>query len=144
MGQEGAGPAGLAVHPSYTLTLMEGIVEREYQDSVILTRSRYTAKATYSLRFYREYFNPDKEVEVVKWRTRYRVNYEGAEFAINLDNVTRPQGLGSFIEIKARTWSASDAEKKASLISKLLRELGLNPENGVRAEYVHLAQQATL
>ncbi len=144
VGQEGAGPAGLTVKPSYTLTLMEGIVEREYQDSIILTRSRYTAKATYSLRFYREYFNPDEEVEVVKWRTRYRVNYEDAELAINLDNVTRPQGLGSFVEIKARTWSASDAEHKADLISKLLRELGLEPHDSVRAEYVHLAKQATL
>ena len=143
IGQEsGAGPAGLTVKPSYTLTLMEGIVEREYQDSIILTRSRYTAKATYSLRFYREYFNPDMEVEVVKWRTRYRVNYEDAEFAINLDHITRPQGLGDFVEIKARTWSASDAEHKADLISKLLRELGLDPSKSVRAEYVHLAQRA--
>ncbi len=140
VGKEGVGPSGLTVKPSYTLTLMEGIVEREYQDSIILTRSRYTAKATYSLRFYREYFNPDDEIEIVKWRTRYRVNYEDAEFAINLDHITRPQGLGDFVEIKARTWSASDAEHKAELISRLLRELGLNPHNSVRAEYVHLAQ----
>ncbi len=140
--EPGAGPAGLTVKPSYTLTLMEGIVEREYQDSIILTRSRYTAQATYSLRFYREYFNPSEEVEVVKWRTRYRVKYEDAEFAINLDHITRPQGLGDFVEIKARTWSASDAEHKADLISKLLRELGLDPGKSVRAEYVHLAQRA--
>jgi 5-methylthioadenosine/S-adenosylhomocysteine deaminase len=144
VGQEGAGPSGLTVQPSYTLTLMEGIVEREYQDSIILTRSRYTAQATYSLRFYREYFHPDKEIEVVKWRTRYRVLYEGDEFAINLDNITRPQGLGSFVEIKARTWSASDAEKKAGLISKLLRQLGLNPGNSIRAEYTHLVAKSTL
>ncbi len=142
LGQEpGTGPAGLTVKPSYTLTLMEGIVEREYQDSIILTRSRYTAQATYSLRFYREYFNPDQEIEVVKWRTRYRVKYQDAEFAINLDHITRPQGLGDFVEIKARTWSASDAEHKADLISKLLRELGLDPSNSVRAEYVQLAQK---
>jgi len=141
-GKEGAGPAGLTVKPSYTLTLMEGIVEREYQDSIILTRSRYTATATYSLRFYREYFNPDDEVEVVKWRTRYRVKYQDAEFAINLDHVTRPQGLGDFVEIKARTWSASDAEHKADIISKLLRELGLDPKNSIRAEYMHLVQKA--
>jgi 5-methylthioadenosine/S-adenosylhomocysteine deaminase len=144
VGQEGAGPSGLTVHPTYTLTLMEGIVEREYQDSIILTRSRYTAQATYSLRFYREYFHPDKEIEVVKWRTRYRVLYEGDEFAINLDNITRPQGLGNFVEIKARTWSASDAEKKAGLISKLLRQLGLNPGNSIRAEYTHLAVKSSL
>ena len=143
LGQEG-GPGALTVQPSYTLTLMEGIVEREYQDSIILTRSRYTAQATYSLRFYREYFHPDKEIEVVKWRTRYRVIYEGDEFAINLDNITRPQGLGNFVEIKARTWSASDAEKKAGLISKLLRELGLDPGDSIRAEYTHLVAQSPL
>jgi len=143
-GKEEAGSAGLTVKPSYTLTLMEGIVEREYQDSIILTRSRYTATATYSLRFYREYFNPAQEIEVVKWRTRYRVKYEDAEFAINLDHITRPQGLGDFVEIKARTWSASDAEHKADLISKLLRELGLEPHDSVRAEYMHLARQAAL
>jgi len=142
VGQAG-GPGALSVQPSYTLTLMEGIVEREYQDSIILTRSRYTAQATYSLRFYREYFHPDKEIEVVKWRTRYRVTYEGNEFAINLDNITRPQGLGNFVEIKARTWSASDAEKKADLISKLLRELGLDPGNSIRAEYTHLVAKAS-
>jgi 5-methylthioadenosine/S-adenosylhomocysteine deaminase len=135
---EGPGPVGLTVQPFYTLTLMEGLVEREYQDSIILSRSRYTAQANYSLRFYREYFHPDKEIEVVKWRTRYRVLYEGDEFAINLDNITRPQGLGNFVEIKARTWSASDAEKKAALIAKLMRELGLNPGDSIRTEYPQL------
>ncbi len=142
--EPGLNPPGLTVHPTYSITLMEGIVEREYQDSIILTRSRYTAKATYSLRFYREYFQPEQEVEVVKWRTRYRVHYEDAELAINFDHVTRPQGLGDFVEIKARTWSASDAEHKADLISKLLRELGLDPSQSVRAEYVHLAQRAVV
>ena len=137
---EGVGP-GLSVRPTYTLTLMEGIYEREYQDSVILTRSRYTAQANYSLRFYREYFAPQHELEVVKWRNRYRVEYEGAEFAINIDRVTRPQGLGAFVEIKARTWSASDAEMKAHLISQLLRRLGLTPEQVIKGEYIELARR---
>ncbi|MCO6449770.1 MAG: amidohydrolase family protein [Caldilineales bacterium] len=131
-------PANLSVKPSYTLTLMEGIYEREYQDSVILSRSRYTAQAAYSLRFYREYFNPTREYEVVKWRNRYRVKFEDTEFAINIDRVTRPQGLGDFVEIKARTWSASDAEQKAQLTSQLLRKLGLSSRRAVRGDYINL------
>ncbi|NUQ39218.1 MAG: amidohydrolase family protein [Caldilineales bacterium] len=138
------GGSGLSVRPTYTLTLMEGMHEREYQDSVILSRSRYTAQATYSLRFYREYFNPRREIEVVKWRHRYRVMFEETEFAVNIDQVTRPQGLGAFIEIKARTWSASDAEHKAGLISRLLRLLGLPAGRAVRGEYVDLARQTVL
>ena len=132
---------GLSVRPSYSLTLMEGIVEREYRDSVILSRSRYTAQASYSLRFYREYFNPDTEYEVVKWRHRYRVLFEDTEFAINLDRVTRPQGLGEFVEIKSRTWSASDAEYKAGLAARLLRRLGLAPDRDARGEYVDLVRK---
>lgn len=143
-GPEEEGSSGLSVRPSYTLTLMEGMHEREYQDSVILSRSRYTAQATYSLRFYREYFQPRREIEVVKWRHRYRVMFEDTEFAVNIDQVTRPQGLGAFIEIKARTWSASDAEHKAGLISRLLRLLGLPAGRAVRGEYVDLARQAVL
>ena len=140
--EEGTRGLGLSVRPSYTLTLMEGLYEREYQDSVILSRSRYTAQATYSLRFYREYFMPRQEYEVVKWRTRYRVKFEDTEFAINLDRVTRPQGLGNFVEIKARTWSASDAERKARLVSKLLRHLGLSALQEMGGDYIELVRKA--
>lgn len=131
---------GLSVRPSYTLTLMEGIREREYQDSVILSRSRYTAQATYSLRFYREYFQPTSEVEVVKWRNRYRVLYEDTEFAINLDRITRPQGLGTYLEIKSRTWSAADAEEKATLAAKLLRQLGLSAGRDGHGDYLDIVR----
>jgi len=132
---------GLSVRPSYSLTLMEGMVEREYRDSVILTRSRYTAQASYSVRFYREYFNPDNEYEVVKWRHRYRILFEDTEFAVNLDRVTRPQGLGEFVEIKSRTWSASDAEHKSGLASRLLRVLGLTPGRNAHGEYLDLVRK---
>ncbi len=130
--------SGLSVRPTYSLTLMEGIKDREFQDSVILSRSRYTAQATYSLRFYREYFMPKQEFEIVKWRKRYWVKFEATEFAINLDQITRPQGSGNFIEIKARTWSSTDAERKAALTSQLLRLLGLKPDRNARADYLEL------
>ncbi|NOX63352.1 MAG: amidohydrolase family protein [Chloroflexi bacterium] len=144
VGEDGQMTGLNVVKPTYTLTLIEGLHEREYQDSVILSRSRYTAQATYSLRFYREYFKPRREYEVVKWRHRYRVKFEDTEFAINIDRVTRPQGLGNFVEIKARTWSASDAERKAQLISKLLRKLGLSTRREVRGDYITLVSQPVL
>ncbi|RME45503.1 MAG: amidohydrolase [Chloroflexi bacterium] len=140
-GEDGEG-LGLSVHPEYTLTLMEGVYEREYQDMVILSRSRYTARATYSLRFYREYFKPAREYEVVKWRNRYHIRFEDTEFAINCDRITRPQGLGTFVEIKARTWSANDAENKARVASRLLRYLDLKPQREMSGDYVELVRQA--
>ena len=144
IGEEGSERAGLNVRPGYTLTLMEGIYEREYQNSVILSRSRYTAQATYSLRYNRENFMPKRELEVVKRRTRYRVKFEDTEFAINFDRITRPQGLGAFIEVKARTWSASDAERKARLVLKLLRTLSLSPSRELHGDYLDLVRTGPL
>ncbi|MCS6843159.1 MAG: amidohydrolase family protein [Caldilineales bacterium] len=129
---------GLDVTPSYSLTLIGPTAEREYADSVILNRSRFTSKAGHSLRFYQEYFQPDRVVEIVKWRTRYRVLYGGEEFAINLDRLTKPAEAGLFLEIKSRTWSTNDALHKADLASRMLRTLGVTPEDIVRGEYIKL------
>jgi 5-methylthioadenosine/S-adenosylhomocysteine deaminase len=138
---ETRGPtAGLHIQPHYSLTLIGPTAEREYADSVILNRSRFTAKAIHSLRFYREYFQPDREVEIVKWRTRYRVLYKGEEFAINIDRLTKPDDVGLFLEIKSRTWSATDAMQKADLASRLLRLLEVGPQDAVRGEYVKLSR----
>ncbi|NOZ48663.1 MAG: amidohydrolase, partial [Chloroflexi bacterium] len=139
--EEGVSPASLAVRPSYQLSLMEGIHEREYQDSVILSRSRYTALATYSLRFYREYFAPRHELEIVKWRNRYRILFGDTEFAINFDRISRPQNLGTFVEIKSRTWSASDAELKAQMISQILERLDLSISGQGEGDYLHFLQE---
>jgi len=46
---------------------------------------------------------------------------------------------GYFMEIKSRTWSPRDAEKKAALISKLLTLLGVGPNQVTRTEYVDLS-----
>jgi 5-methylthioadenosine/S-adenosylhomocysteine deaminase len=138
---EARGPAaGLDIQPHYSLTLIGPTAEREYADSVILNRSRFTAKAIHSLRFYREYFQPDREVEIVKWRTRYRVLYHNEEFAINIDRLTKPDDAGLFMEIKSRTWSATDAMHKADLAGRLLRLLAAGPQDAVRGEYVRLVR----
>jgi len=133
-GAERLGTA-LDVAPEYDLTLIGPTHEREYANSVILSRTRFTSRAAHSRRFYKEYFQPDSIKEIVKWRTRYRVLYEGEEFAVNFDRVTRPYE-GTYLEIKARTWSQADAEKKAALIGNLLEKLGVPQGEIVRGEYV--------
>jgi 5-methylthioadenosine/S-adenosylhomocysteine deaminase len=127
---------GLEVRPLYSLTLRGPTVEREYDDSVILSRSRFTADADRSLRFYREYFQPEEEKRVDKIRRRWRIKYKGVDFALNLDRLTQPASGDLYLEIKARTWSKQDAVQKAGMISELLDVLGVDKAGLVRDEYV--------
>src|SRR5690606_19904033 len=96
-----------------------------------------------SLRFYREYFDATQEIEVHKERRRWRILYKDTDFAINLDKVTRPALPGYFLEIKSRTWSRSDAERKANLITELLELFGIDVADTRRSEYAELAMEAT-
>jgi 5-methylthioadenosine/S-adenosylhomocysteine deaminase len=123
----------------YRLTLTSETKEREYPKSVLLSRSRFDAPATRSLRFYREYFKPVAAVEVHKERERYRIRYGGTDFAINLDQPMKPALPGVFLEIKSRTWSRQDAERKAELIGELLELLQVQEQELVKQEYVELA-----
>ena len=126
----------------YRLTLTSETKDREYARSVLLSRSRFDAPATRSLRFYREYFKPEVEVEVHKERCRYRIRYGGTDFAINLDRLIKPGLPGLFLEIKSRTWSRQDAERKAELIGVLLKLLQVQEEELVKQEYAELAIDA--
>jgi adenylate cyclase class IV len=67
------------------------------------------------------------------------VRYSNTEFTINLDRLVRPQLSGAFLEIKSRTWSAQDAERKAELIGDLLKRFNIAEKDLLREEYVHLA-----
>jgi 5-methylthioadenosine/S-adenosylhomocysteine deaminase len=125
------------MHPTYTLTLTLPTRREEYPNAAILSRSRYTATADRSLRFYREYFQPDEIREVEKRRQRVHISYKGQHFAINLDNIVNPP-LGCFLEIKSRTWSRADAEDKVRLIGELLELFRIAPEDLVKREYVEL------
>jgi 5-methylthioadenosine/S-adenosylhomocysteine deaminase len=104
---------------------------------VLLSRSRYIAPASQSLRFYREYFKPKSEIAIEKDRLRWLINYKSTEFFINLDEVTEPQ-LGYFLEIKSRTWSRTDAEHKAQLVSELLALLGASEGETVTEDYIDI------
>jgi 5-methylthioadenosine/S-adenosylhomocysteine deaminase len=127
---------GTEVKPVYNLTLRGITREREYADSVLLSRSRFTAEADRSLRFYREYFQPRAESKVDKLRRRWRIKYKGVDFAVNLDRLIRPASDEVYLELKARTWSQHDALQKAEMISELLDVLAVDKASVVQDEYV--------
>ena len=125
------------------LTLIGETDREELPNAVMLSRSRYLAAASNSLRFYREYFEPATEIVVQKDRRRWRVLYKETEFALNLDQVVEPALQGYFLEVKARTWSRTDAGRKAELITELLDVLGVDVSRADKREYVDLALAAT-
>jgi 5-methylthioadenosine/S-adenosylhomocysteine deaminase len=127
---------GVEVKPIYNLTFRGPAKEREYTDSVLLSRSRFTADADRSLRFYREYFQPSEEKKVDKIRRRWRIKYKGVDFAVNLDRLIQPPSDEVYLELKARTWSKHDALQKAEMISELLEMLAVDKAGLVQDEYV--------
>jgi 5-methylthioadenosine/S-adenosylhomocysteine deaminase len=106
------------------LTLLGHKREGEIGHDVLLSKSRFLAPATQSLRFYREYFKPKQEISVEKNRLRWHIKYKNTEFFVNIDEVKEP-AMGHFLEIKSRTWSRKDAELKATLVDELLNLLGV-------------------
>ena len=124
----------------YRLTLIGQTRERHFPSDVVLSRSRFLAPATHSLRFYREYFKPTSEIFVEKDRLRWRVLFQGTELYINLDRIDQPD-LGTFLEVKSRTWSLRDAENKASVVEKLVAVLGEDPEEAVTRDYVDYVEE---
>ncbi len=130
---------GTTTNVRYRLTLTGPAGEREVHNSVLLSRSRFIAPATHSLRFYREYFDPNAVTEVEKDRRRWLVRYKQVEFFVNLDRVIQPALTGDYLEVKSRTWSRRDAEVKAGLILEILRVLGAEGAEAVAQEYPDLA-----
>ena len=129
---------GARLEPKYTLTLMAPAVRGEYPSAVLLGRARYTAPADRTLRFYREYFQPDHIVEIEKKRRRWRIVYRDEDFAVNIDTLVGHRQPGPYLEIKSRTWSRKDADHKAALIGELLHLFGVDENALVKQEYVEL------
>lgn len=123
----------------YRLTLLGMAREGHFPSDVLLSRSRFIAPATHSLRFYREYFKPAGETSIEKDRLRWRILFHGTEFYINLDRVIKPD-LGTFLEVKSRTWSRTDAEHKAQVSITLIQFLGASPEETVAQDYIEIAE----
>ncbi|MFN2176807.1 MAG: amidohydrolase family protein [Anaerolineales bacterium] len=124
----------------YRLTLIGPVEEYKFPSDVLLSRSRFLAAATHSLRFYREYFIPMDEVFIEKDRQRWRVLFQGTEFYINLDRMDQPD-LGFFLEVKSRTWSLRDAEHKAKIATDLIAHLGASANQIESMDYLELVQR---
>ena len=123
------------------LTLTGPAAEREYHNSVLLSRSRFIAPAKYSPRFYREYFKPSGEISIHKDRLRWLICFEDLEFFINIDHLLDPKVDGGFLEIKSRTWSRRDAEMKVELITTILQHLEIQDAEPVLQEYPDLVDE---
>jgi 5-methylthioadenosine/S-adenosylhomocysteine deaminase len=129
---------GARAEPKYNITLMAAAERAEYSSAVLLGRARYTATADRTLRFYREYFQPDRVVEIEKRRRRWRVLYKDADFAVNLDTLVGHERPGPYLEIKSRAWGRKDAEHKAQLIEELMALFEVPEHAVVKQEYVEL------
>lgn len=132
---------GARIEPKYSITLMAEAQRDEYESAILLSRSRYTAGADRTLRFYREYFQPDRVVELEKKRQRWRIDYRGEEFAINLDTLVGAVDPGPYLELKSRTWSKRHADERARLIGELLACCGIDERMLVKQEYVEMYQE---
>ncbi|HEX6271276.1 MAG TPA: amidohydrolase family protein [Anaerolineales bacterium] len=128
---------GVITNVRSRLTLIGQKREGAFENEVLLSRSRYIAPATHSLRFYREYFKPKSEIAIEKDRLRWLITYKNTEFFINLDQVIEPK-LGYFLEIKSRTWSRRDADHKAQLVTELLSLLGASGAKTVTEDYIDI------
>lgn len=133
------GEDGETVNVRGRLTLIGASREQKFDHDVMLSRSRYYAPATHSLRFFREYFSPSRELDIEKDRRRFMIQYEGVDFYINIDTLIKPD-LGHFLEVKSRTWSREDAELKSKMIAELIEYLGVSSEKAETQDYIEFVE----
>ncbi len=133
-------PGGKVTTTRSRLTLLGQKREDRFAHDVLLSRSRFFAPATQSLRFYREYFRPTEETPITKDRERWLVKFKDTEFFVNVDRMMEP-AIGNFVEIKSRTWSRKDAEHKAKLANELLEALGISNSETVTNDYIEVVKQ---
>jgi 5-methylthioadenosine/S-adenosylhomocysteine deaminase len=129
-------PEGNVFSVRSRLTLL-GPREDKFEHDVLLSRSRFLAPATHTLRFYREYFKPASEEVIQKDRMRWHIKYKDTEFFVNLDTMEKPD-WGRFLEIKSRTWSRTDAENKAELALELIALLGVIGGETMTQDYIEV------
>lgn len=120
------------------LTFTAPSKRQQLEPDTVLSKSRFIADADRPLRFYREYFRATSERELHKDRRRWHILYQGVLFYVNLDRVLQPALDGSYLEIKARTWSSGDATEKASRIQQMLQIMDVSAANIVSGDYLEL------
>jgi 5-methylthioadenosine/S-adenosylhomocysteine deaminase len=121
------------------LTYTTGEKEHIFNDAVLLSHSRFIAPASQPLRFYEEYFAASETRELHKERRRWRVLYKGVLFFVNIDRFLKPASDNTYMEIKARTWSKSDAENKASFIHEMMDIMGIDMSGVIREDYLEMS-----
>lgn len=119
------------------LTYTSGEKEEEL-NPVVLSRSRFIAPANQPLRFYSEYFAGSDRVELTKVRRRWHILYKDVKFYVNIDRIIEPKTDELFVELKARTWSRSDAESKAQLINEMMQVLQISASDTLHADYLDI------
>ena len=91
----------------------------------------------HSLRFYREYFAPVREIDIEKIDSLQ--NQYKDDFYINIDTLINPD-LGHFLEVKSRTWGREDAIRKSNTIQELIEYLGASSEMAETQDYIEIVQ----
>jgi 5-methylthioadenosine/S-adenosylhomocysteine deaminase len=122
------------------LTYSVPTYERAFDSAVLLFRSRFIADATRPLRFYREYFQPLHEYQIEKDRRRWHIMFQDVLFYVNLDRLIKPATEGLYIELKSRTYSMKDAERKARQIQTMLGILDIQPADVLHHHYIEMDQ----
>lgn len=121
------------------LTYTTAEKEQILKDAAVLSHSRFIAPASHPLRFYEEYFQSEDRRQLQKDRRRWRVLYKGTLFFVNIDKLIKPESDTMYVEIKARTWSFSDAENKAVFIREMMDILGIELSETLNFEYLEMA-----
>ncbi|GAB5490074.1 MAG: amidohydrolase family protein [Phototrophicaceae bacterium] len=122
------------------LTYTTAEKEQILKDAAVLSHSRFIAPASHPLRFYEEYFQGGERHQLQKDRRRWRVLYKGTLFYVNIDKLIEPKSEDMYVEIKARTWSLSDADNKADLIREMMDILGIELSETHNFEYLEMAK----
>ena len=78
-------------------------------------------------------------MDIEKDRIRFKIQYKGVDFYINIDTLIKPD-LGHFLEVKSRTWSRDDAEKKSKIIAELIENLGASPKAAESNDYIEIVE----
>ena len=121
------------------LTYTTAEKEMVLKDAAVLSHSRFIAPASHPLRFYEEYFQAKEMLKLQKDRRRWRVLYKDTLFFVNIDKLIKPESDTMYVEIKARTWSLSDAENKAEFIREMMDILGIELSETMNFEYLEMA-----
>jgi 5-methylthioadenosine/S-adenosylhomocysteine deaminase len=132
--------AGEVINVRGRLTLVGVSREDTFDHDVMLSRSRYFAPASHTLRFYREYFEPTNEMDIEKDRKRFKIHFKGVDFYINIDTLINPD-LGHYLEVKSRTWSREDANRKSKMIAELIETLGASSERAETQDYPDIVEE---